>query len=938
MSTNQLSESIPSSLSSLTNLVKLVLHNNQLSGAIPSSLGSLTNLTTLHLANNQLSGDIPSSLCLLINLSGLYMWNNQLSGAIPSSLSSLTNLMELNLSNNQLSGVIPSSLGSLTNLIELNLSQNQLSGAFPSSLGSLNPQRLDISVNKDLRGIIRTKSWPRLNQVHFFRAGFTKLDIDPSVLSHLPPGSAVQCALTTSTKPQQLDAALSAERNLIHQACEPGHQGVLDLLQQLSSTSPWRFWIAAWYWLLGDESEDAEIWQAASFLEQVSSNDRQLMAAAISTWMKPAFHGNLLHLMALLDLQEEELPEFNIVSSWRRQSDWRGRTPLDVFTWQLRMKESTLSDQKLRCESYMRQQELAELMVQKGTQRRIQEDYKEGDQILQKQLRSTTRTKDTQGIAGSLLQVRHTLRQGQSDVRSTPIQLQRRCATWIKQAMMLNWSGHKREDQDTLRSVKQSFSRRRTILNTLQGSGNTNPQLLSSLCKELERYLCEESIRQLLEYECPQAYDQVIAWCRKRPKRPARGTWIHDVDLGSNLLTMEAAERLMPEGLLVKENQQGHHVVVAYQGMHFKCLQDSHAESGNLISALPGVEFMVDRLAKLVVGHGTAPSRLVKLTRGDRQLIMQVSRSVEGTTLDWVLQHFPGVVELVNRQNLADMTLISPLTNPQDGKADNYMVEIEYEENEAENEEEESTRQLKALHLVGIDNDMAFGDTVSSCSSFHDDHTDFVAQVRNVVYLLPAMDEPISPDSRDHFLALSPDVTLLAWLDILEERNVQYERMRKEGVFTTDDFEGDRRDPSDEGLQLPIRIPEGVVTRLYHNMDKIQHQLRMYPQSTLHQVFAQVEPGLAEMYQTFRHSGKPIVSQIQDLYEMSLRDQLEGRDPKEMNVSRTERSNLYSALIYQAQKVRSSRMKKLDLDDAIRELLTQVPKERRDVLLQNRRE
>ena len=57
--------------------------------------------------------------------------------------------------------------------------------------------------------------------------------------------------------------------------------------------------------------------------------------------------------------------------------------------------------------------------------------------------------------------------------------------------------------------------------------------------------------------------------------------------------------------------------------------EDSVSDIYDLHSSLPGVEFMVDRLAKLVVGHGTAPSRLIKLTRGDRQVIMQVSCSVE---------------------------------------------------------------------------------------------------------------------------------------------------------------------------------------------------------------------------------------------------------------------------------------------------------------------
>merc|ERR1712130_802382 len=106
-------------------------------------------------------------------------------------------------------------------------------------------------------------------------------------------------------------------------------------------------------------------------------------------------------------------------------------------------------------------------------------------------------------------------------------------------------------------------------------------------------------------------------------------------------------------------------------------------------------------------------------------------------------------------------------------------------------------------------------------------------------------------------------------------------------------------------------------------MNKIQQQLRAHPQCTLHDVFAQVEPGLAEMYQTFRQSDKPIAQQIHDLYELSLRDQLADVDPKQLEVSREERSSLYSAMIYQASKSRSA-MLKLSMDGAMEELLAQV--------------
>ena len=67
-------------------VTRLDLPTNNLSGTLPSSLSALTNLTQLFLINNQLSGSIPSSLSALTNLQNLILSNNQLSGSIPSSL------------------------------------------------------------------------------------------------------------------------------------------------------------------------------------------------------------------------------------------------------------------------------------------------------------------------------------------------------------------------------------------------------------------------------------------------------------------------------------------------------------------------------------------------------------------------------------------------------------------------------------------------------------------------------------------------------------------------------------------------------------------------------------------------------------------------------------------------------------------------------------
>ena len=134
---NNLSGTVPASLSTLTKLTSLDLSYNGLSGAIPPGLRGLSQLTTLDLSANGLSGAIPPELGDLSSLDELYLHDNELSGAIPPELGNLSSLDALYLHGNELSGAIPPELGNLSSLEELSLWDNGLSGPIPGSLGNL---------------------------------------------------------------------------------------------------------------------------------------------------------------------------------------------------------------------------------------------------------------------------------------------------------------------------------------------------------------------------------------------------------------------------------------------------------------------------------------------------------------------------------------------------------------------------------------------------------------------------------------------------------------------------------------------------------------------------------------------------------------------------------------------------------------------------------
>jgi len=91
MEQGQLQSTIPSSISSLTNLVIMDFDFNELSGSLPSELFTLTTLKELDLNNNTFSGSI-DGIEKLTNLEFVQLHHNNFTGTIPSGMDQLLNL------------------------------------------------------------------------------------------------------------------------------------------------------------------------------------------------------------------------------------------------------------------------------------------------------------------------------------------------------------------------------------------------------------------------------------------------------------------------------------------------------------------------------------------------------------------------------------------------------------------------------------------------------------------------------------------------------------------------------------------------------------------------------------------------------------------------------------------------------------------------------
>ncbi|KAL2493835.1 Protein STRUBBELIG-RECEPTOR FAMILY 3 [Forsythia ovata] len=113
-------------LGAFSSIRSIELSNNLIGGSIPSNLPAT--LLSFFLADNKFTGSIPSSISSLSQLSAMSLNKNELTGDIPDAFEGLTLLVNLDLSSNNLSGQLPPSLGNLSSVTTLHLQNNQLSG------------------------------------------------------------------------------------------------------------------------------------------------------------------------------------------------------------------------------------------------------------------------------------------------------------------------------------------------------------------------------------------------------------------------------------------------------------------------------------------------------------------------------------------------------------------------------------------------------------------------------------------------------------------------------------------------------------------------------------------------------------------------------------------------------------------------------------------
>ncbi|XP_052731935.1 protein STRUBBELIG-RECEPTOR FAMILY 7 isoform X2 [Vigna angularis] len=136
MSGNSLGGSIPYQLPPYVQRLNLAYNN--ITGTVPYSISNLNALTDLNLGHNQLQQGLAVNFLNLSTLSTLDLSFNSLIGDLPQTMSSLSHITTLNLQNNQFTGTIDV-LANLP-LDNLNVENNNFTGWIPEQLKDINLQ------------------------------------------------------------------------------------------------------------------------------------------------------------------------------------------------------------------------------------------------------------------------------------------------------------------------------------------------------------------------------------------------------------------------------------------------------------------------------------------------------------------------------------------------------------------------------------------------------------------------------------------------------------------------------------------------------------------------------------------------------------------------------------------------------------------------------
>lgn len=275
----------------------------------------------------------------------------------------------------------------------------------------------------------------------------------------------------------------------------------------------------------------------------------------------------------------------------------------------------------------------------------------------------------------------------------------------------------------------------------------------------------------------------------------------------------------------------------------------------------PAVEAAVAAMSEAMSGGVAAPTvvgliqgsegvRMGDLAQGTRMPVL-LARTVKGINVRVMLDTEPDFFStLPVIDNFSDLFCTELVMAPQDGKADNYMLQKVAKDR---------------YTLICIDNDLALAMPFVKNDFLSDGAV--VAGIKSVIFLLPYAEQPVSDVFRRKFLSKSPDDIMLDWLQRLQTQHDSDAALR--GLFTDEEM---------ERMQLPLTWLPDVFKAVYERICTIHALLVERDDCTHNHLFAAVYPDLYAYYQdVLARCDGDVSTAIESLYLDGIPDDLKAK-------------------------------------------------------------
>lgn len=246
---------------------------------------------------------------------------------------------------------------------------------------------------------------------------------------------------------------------------------------------------------------------------------------------------------------------------------------------------------------------------------------------------------------------------------------------------------------------------------------------------------------------------------------------------------------------------------------------------------LPGREIMVHLLAKHLFGGLTTPPialwRFSKMSgiikKKEVAYPVLASRSIEGKNLFEVIKENPEQLKKLDKQSVYEAIVLAMMINPEDGRADNYIVQPFSKGNEV------------FYRIVSIDNDHAFVRPIVFKKSGAELKGTKTLKVKTILYCLEEMQNALPYDMVKQLLSQKPYELLRHWLKELKRNQKNIDKFFNEK---------EKKELKSHDVHLDIAFKFSIVEDIYQKFCRLQMVLREDPRTPLFDILRAVIPEL----------------------------------------------------------------------------------------------